>query len=68
MKIREIASGLRFPEGPVWMDDGSILLVEVAAGMASRSRPMACCAGASTSRTTCPPTSVSAAPACARCT
>jgi gluconolactonase len=38
MKIREIASGLRFPEGPVWMDDGSILLVEVAAGTLTRIR------------------------------
>ena len=24
--IREIASGLQFPEGPVWMPDGSIVL------------------------------------------
>ena len=29
MNIREITSGLRFPEGPVAMPDGSILLVEI---------------------------------------
>ena len=29
MEIREIASGLRFPEGPVAMPDGSVLLVEI---------------------------------------
>ena len=28
MKIREIATGLQFPEGPVAMDDGSVVLVE----------------------------------------
>ncbi len=27
-----IARGLRFPEGPIWMSDGSILLVEIEAG------------------------------------
>ena len=36
MKIREIASGLQFPEGPVAMDDGSIVLVEIARGTLSR--------------------------------
>ena len=36
MKIREIASGLHFPEGPVAMDDGSVLLVEIASGMLTR--------------------------------
>jgi gluconolactonase len=36
MKIREIACGLHFPEGPVAMDDGSILLVEIASGMLTR--------------------------------
>lgn len=30
MQIKELASGLRFPEGPVAMDDGSVLVVEVA--------------------------------------
>jgi gluconolactonase len=30
MTVREIASGLRFPEGPIAMADGSIVLVEIA--------------------------------------
>ena len=38
-KIREIVSGLRFPEGPVAMPDGSIILVEIAAGRISRIMP-----------------------------
>jgi gluconolactonase len=29
MEITEIASGLRFPEGPVWMADGTLLCVEL---------------------------------------
>jgi gluconolactonase len=36
MKIREIATGLQFPEGPIAMDDGSIVLVEIARGTLSR--------------------------------
>lgn len=36
MKFREIASGLQFPEGPVAMDDGSVLVVEIARGTLSR--------------------------------
>ena len=36
MKIREIASGLQFPEGPVALDDGSVLVVEIARGTLSR--------------------------------
>lgn len=39
MKIREIASGLQFPEGPVAMSDGSVLLVEIARGTLSRVTP-----------------------------
>ena len=39
MKIREIAIGLQFPEGPVVMDDGSVLLVEIARGTLSRVTP-----------------------------
>ena len=31
-QLKEIASGLRFPEGPVAMADGSVLVVEIAAG------------------------------------
>jgi len=38
-EIVEIASGLRFPEGPVWLPDGSIVLVEIAAGEITRIRP-----------------------------
>ena len=38
-KIREIASGLRFPEGPIAMQDGSIVLVEIERGTLSRVTP-----------------------------
>ncbi len=34
-----IASGLRFPEGPVAMPDGSVILVEIEAGRITRVRP-----------------------------
>lgn len=34
--MREIANGLELPEGPVAMDDGSVLLVEMARGTLSR--------------------------------
>ena len=34
--IRELASGLKFPEGPIAMPDGSVLLVEIAAGTLTR--------------------------------
>jgi gluconolactonase len=34
--VRELAHGLRFPEGPVAMPDGSLLVVEVAAGRLTR--------------------------------
>jgi gluconolactonase len=39
MKIREITSGLMFPEGPIYMDDGSIILVEIARGTLTRVTP-----------------------------
>src|ERR1051326_3693488 len=39
MTIREIASGLRFPEGPVAMEDGSVVIVEIAAGRLTRVKP-----------------------------
>lgn len=42
MKIRHIASGLQFPEGPIAMDDGSVLLVEIARGTLSRVTPDGC--------------------------
>jgi gluconolactonase len=38
-QIREITSGLQFPEGPVAMDDGSVLVVEVSRGTLTRVRP-----------------------------
>lgn len=34
-----IADGLRFPEGPVAMTDGSVVVVEIAAGRVTRIRP-----------------------------
>jgi gluconolactonase len=37
--VREIARGLRFPEGPVALPDGSVLVVEIAAGRLSRVLP-----------------------------
>lgn len=39
MRIREITTGLQFPEGPIAMDDGSVLLVEIARGTLSRVTP-----------------------------
>ena len=39
MKIRELAAGLQFPEGPVAMDDGSVVVVEIARGTVSRVAP-----------------------------
>lgn len=36
MAVQEIASGLKFPEGPVAMADGSIILTEIAAGAITR--------------------------------
>ncbi|KQP12297.1 SMP-30/gluconolactonase/LRE family protein [Pseudorhodoferax sp. Leaf267] len=39
MQIREIACGLQFPEGPVALADGSVLLVEIARGTLSRVTP-----------------------------
>jgi gluconolactonase len=38
-KLREIASGLAFPEGPVWMPDGSVIVVEIEAGRVTRIGP-----------------------------
>ncbi len=37
--VTRIASGLRFPEGPVAMPDGSVILVEIARGTLSRVTP-----------------------------
>jgi gluconolactonase len=38
-KTTELASGLGFPEGPVWMPDGSILVVEMKYGRITRVQP-----------------------------
>jgi gluconolactonase len=37
-QIREITTGLRFPEGPIWMPDGSVVLVEIERGTLTRVR------------------------------
>ncbi|HEV7733164.1 MAG TPA: SMP-30/gluconolactonase/LRE family protein [Candidatus Binatia bacterium] len=37
--MREIASGLKFPEGPIAMPDGSVILVEIQRGTLSRVSP-----------------------------
>ncbi len=37
--IREVASGLEFPEGPIALSDGSVLLVEIKRGTLSRITP-----------------------------
>ena len=36
MSVREIVSGLKFPEGPIAMPDGSVILVEIARGTLTR--------------------------------
>lgn len=38
-QIREVTSGLQFPEGPVAMNDGSVLVVEITRGALTRVRP-----------------------------
>ena len=38
-KLREVTTGLRFPEGPVALADGSILLVEIEAARLTRVAP-----------------------------
>src|SRR5260370_15249306 len=37
--IRILASGLGFPEGPVWMADGSVILGEISGSKATRVTP-----------------------------
>ena len=39
MSFQEVATGLRFPEGPIAMPDGSVLLVEIRAGTLTRVMP-----------------------------
>ena len=38
-EMKLIADGLKFPEGPIAMPDGSIVLVEIAAGRPTRITP-----------------------------
>jgi gluconolactonase len=38
MDFTILAEGLAFPEGPVWMDDGSVVVCEIRAGRISRIR------------------------------
>lgn len=38
-EVKEIASGLEFPEGPIAMPDGTVLLVEIKRGTLSRVHP-----------------------------
>jgi len=38
-EIREITSGLEFPEGSIAMDGGSVLVVEIKRGTLTRVRP-----------------------------
>lgn len=37
--MKVLAEGLGFPEGPVWLSDGSVLVVEISAGRLTRVRP-----------------------------
>jgi sugar lactone lactonase YvrE len=34
--MQELANGLLFPEGPTWLGDGSLIVVEIAAGRLTR--------------------------------
>ncbi|MGE8068674.1 SMP-30/gluconolactonase/LRE family protein [Pseudomonas sp. NPDC089569] len=36
MDYQIVAQDLRFPEGPIWMQDGSVIVVEIAAGRLTR--------------------------------
>ena len=38
-ELREVATGLRFPEGPIAMPDGSVVLVEMFGPAVSRVKP-----------------------------
>ncbi|MEO1056645.1 MAG: SMP-30/gluconolactonase/LRE family protein [Actinomycetota bacterium] len=38
-ELTEIASGLRFPEGPIWMNDGTVVLVEMFGPRLTRVHP-----------------------------
>src|SRR5256885_1806426 len=38
-ELRRVATGLRFPEGPVWMNDGSVIVVEIKSGTLAKVAP-----------------------------
>ena len=38
-QMQEITSGLQFPEGPIAMNDGSVLVVEIKRGTLTRVTP-----------------------------
>ena len=38
-EIRDVTTGLQFPEGPIAMDDGSVILVEIKRGTLTRVLP-----------------------------
>lgn len=38
-EMKDVATGLRFPEGPVALPDGSVLVVQIASGTLDRVRP-----------------------------
>ena len=40
-EIREVATGLQFPEGPIAMPNGDVILVEIARGTQAASSPVA---------------------------
>lgn len=39
LNMREVTTGLRFPEGPIAMPDGSVLVVEIGGGCLTRVQP-----------------------------
>jgi gluconolactonase len=41
--MQELANGLLFPEGPTWLGDGSLIVVEIAAGRLTRIEPDGSC-------------------------
>jgi gluconolactonase len=41
--MQELANGLLFPEGPTWLGDGSLIVVEIAAGRLTRIAPDGSC-------------------------
>ena len=73
--IKQVAAGLRFPEGPVAMPDGSVILVEIERRTLSRVMPdgkihviAAGCTGCGSCQFHCPtsPKSITVTPKSAR--